>query len=307
MDSEDRRMTDFAKEKIAFAIALLAVLFTLTPLLDTYGTVGFAILGTRLEIRHLYLVLSVTLGLAVYCYGIQFVASRLMRVASIAGDVFHAIAIVVPALYVSLYLAATLVTAVAPILRSPFVQSVVKVVVSAILGAVSVGYWNRARRILDVRQKQAEETRRADLEVDSLRMAEELFKNGHYDLATIEAFRALEIAARGSANKVDRTLRRENRDWFQVLVASLPEQLRPSLERARTVRNSAAHGVELVSEEAAREAINVIGKSLALIAGSVLDRCPACGSTQIVEESGSDHGFSWTRRRCEGCGWLDLS
>ena len=72
-----------------------------------------------------------------------------------------------------------------------------------------MGYWNRARRILDVRQKQAEETRRADLEVDSLRMAEELFKNGHYDLATIEAFRALEIAARGSANKVDRTLRRK--------------------------------------------------------------------------------------------------
>lgn len=298
-------MSDFTKEKIAFAIGLLAVLFTLTPALKDYEQLGFAILTLRLELRHLYLFLAATLSLGVYFYGVQFLTTRSIRFFTLVGDVFYALAIVAPALYLCLFLIGLLIEVVTPVLRSPIVLNVLQLTLSTISGAVAALYWNRTRKVLAVKQQQSETRRRTALELGTLRRAEALFRDGHYDLAVVEAFRALEIAVRDASVDVSRGIRRGARDWFQVLMESLPEQVRPSLERARRVRNKAVHAVEPVSEEDAKEALGTTSKVLAVIGSVALDSCPNCGSANLIEESDGDHGFSWSRRRCTNCGWIE--
>lgn len=190
-------MGEFTKEKIAFAIGLLAVLFTLTPVLDLYGTTGFDLLGVTLSIYRLYLFMSAVLGLAVYCYGIQFTTERTLRPAVVAGDVFYVVAIVTPGLFAALFVIAKAADAVAPIFRSPFFGTLLQNGLSVIagVGAFVASYLFRKR--LDTKQRRAEAAKRELLEVAALRRAEDLFKAGHFDLAVVEAFKALEVASRG--------------------------------------------------------------------------------------------------------------
>ncbi len=96
-------MSDFTKEKIAFAVGLLAVLFTVTPLLGEIGTVGFSLLGLKVTLRLLYYVLSATLALSVYCYGVQCAFEWPRKTLTVAGDALFAVAIAAPVAYVLLF------------------------------------------------------------------------------------------------------------------------------------------------------------------------------------------------------------
>jgi len=300
-------MGEFTKEKIAFAIGLLAVLFTLTPFLDQYGTTGFDLVGVTFSIYRLYLFMSAVLGLAVYSYGIQFTTERTLRPAVVAGDVFYVVAIVAPALFAALFVIAEAADAAAPIVRSPSFGTLLQNGLSAIAGAGAslAGYLFGKK--LDTKEKRAEAAKRELLEVAALRRAEDLFKAGHFDLAVVEAFKALEVASRGIPAAHRPTGRRpRTRDWFQIVSGFMPEDLRPRLEQARRVRNMAAHSVEPVVESTARETLNTVNKVLAILAGDRAKRCPECGSDDLVTEQGSDSGFAWERSRCRNCGFVDL-
>ena len=255
-------MTDFAKQKVAFAIGLLAALFTLTPLLTDYGLLGFDLFGVRFSLQGLYVFLSGILGLAVYCYGIQFITARRLRYAATAGDIFYALAIVAPGLFASLFVIATLTHVLAPLLRSSTAQIVVQNLLSAVAGAVSVSIAYRAQRTLAQTQRNSEAALREDAEVVTIRRAEELLRAGHNDLAVIEAFKALEMAARniswiargGPAN-----------NWFRKLKDILPQEFQLRLDSAREIRNEAAHSARPVSESEAQEVLATANKLLAVL------------------------------------------
>jgi hypothetical protein len=300
-------MTEFAKEKIAFAIGLLAVIFTLTPLLESYGSAGFLLVGLRIEIRQLYLFLSASLGLAVYFYGLQFMTGRRMRFAAVTGDVFYALAMVGPLLFASLFLAVLLASAAARIFATVSILPVIEGIVSSIAGAGAMWAWFQLRATLDRKQKHSEAFSREQQEISQLRRAEDLLRAGHSDLAIVEAFRSLELAAPTLIPKLSSLdLKKKNREWFQILTERLPTELRAQLEMVRNARNLAAHGLEPITSAAAQEAVRTIGRVLAVLSANRADRCPQCGSTDVAQESGSDSGYSWQRARCLRCGWVDV-
>lgn len=300
-------MTEFAKEKIAFAIGLLAVVFTLTPLLGSYGSAGFLLVGLRIEVRQLYLFLSATLGLAVYFYGLQFMTGRRMRFAAVAGDVFYALAMVGPLLFASLFLTVLFAGAAARLFATVSILPVLEGIISSIAGAGAMWTWFQLRATLDRKQKHSEAFSREQQEISQLKRAEELLRSGHNDLAIVEAFRALELAAPTLIPKLGSLdLKKKHREWFQILTDRLPTELRAQLESVRNRRNQAAHGVEPISATAAQEAVRTISRVLAVLSANRGDRCPQCGSSGLAQEFGSDSGYSWQRDRCLNCGWADV-
>jgi predicted RNA-binding Zn-ribbon protein involved in translation (DUF1610 family) len=297
-------MSDSGKDKIAFVIGLLAVLFTLTPLVEAHGTLGFTLFGIGVHVSHLYNVMAVSLGLSVYAYGVQFVTERRFKATAAVGDIFYALAIVAPGVFVGMFLAAEITEIVARVLQSPALSSVIQSglsIVTAIGGAIA-GF--RFQRVLDLKQKKVEATRQNLAELNALQRAEQLYESSYYDLAVVEAFKALELAAR--ALQSDDRKGATQRDWLEPIMARVPDDLKKSVDEVRRVRNMAAHANTPVSQATAREALTAANKVLAVLSDVHSDTCPRCGKHGMRLEEGSDHGFHWERRRCPHCGFVDL-
>src|SRR2546425_1198897 len=130
-------MSDFTKQKIAFAVALLAVLFTVTPLLNAIGSVGFTLLGVAVTFRLLYYVLSALLALSVYCYGVQFAFERPRLFLTATGDVLYAAAVVAPVAFALLFAGAELATLLGNLLRSQVATAIVSGITGAVSGVIS--------------------------------------------------------------------------------------------------------------------------------------------------------------------------
>lgn len=297
-------MTDLTKNKIAFAVGLLAVLFALTPLINSLDGAAFLFFGITLRIKYLYWLLSSLLGLSVYCYSFQFILPR-HRLPTILGDTFYVIGLIAPLFYVALFLITVLIGLLTPLLLNEHVLSVLQSSLGFAAGIGAAILSNMARRVLDSKQRQAEKQQSSTQEASLLLKANALIKDGHFDLSVIEAFRALEVAARERYGVVGNG--RQRLQWFSRLAKDLPNDLREPLERSREARNNAAHAVEPITESSAKEALSIIGKVIALLADTSTDQCPKCGSHSLTEESGVDSGFHWTRKRCIRCGYLDLS
>ena len=254
-------MSDFAKEKVAFAVALLAVLFTITPVVDSVGEAGLNLFAITLRIRHVYYFLSILLALSVYSYAIQFVTERRLRLARVAGDIFYAMAIVAPALYVALFLVVPLANRVGAFLRSPEAAKATEVVLSMVAGSLSTLGIFLARRALTTKEEQSTAAQLERQEILFLREAEELFQGGHYDMAVIESFKAVETAASRIASGQRPVAPRHWTDFAKNALRS--EDLIAAFERLKRVRNLAAHGTEPTTKNAAREALAIADKIVA--------------------------------------------
>jgi HEPN domain-containing protein len=260
-------MNDFAKQKIAFAIGLLAVLFTVTPLLQPFGELGYSIFGARLNLLRLYYFLSIILLLATYCYAIQFLTERDLRYPAIIGNFLYAVAIVSPAVYITLWSIIYLLGFITPSFKSSVAEHFVAGVVSSIIVVVATEVAARLGRALGRKEKRAAVEQLEQEEMRFLRRAEQLLEADHYDLAVVEAWKAIEVAARRALLKRDvpqsfrLPLHREIEKYGLV-----PKELIPAFQEVRRTRNIAAHAVERISKEQARNAIELSARILAALA-----------------------------------------
>jgi hypothetical protein len=258
-------LSTFLKEKIAFAVALLAALFTLTPILPDIGSTGFTLLGFTITVRLLYYVLSALLALAVYCYGVQFAFERPRRVLTVTGDVLYAVALVTPVAFLFLFAGTELAAGFGKILRSQTATALTSAVAGALSAWFSTYLVFRTRRALAAKQRELEQRTFANQSILQLRRAEQLEHSGHYDLAIVEAFRAVESAARQSA--VVRGQPFPSR-WFDAIAPQLPtKDLQQDFEHFRRLRNMAAHAVEPVTADQARKALQVAARLLSFLSG----------------------------------------
>jgi HEPN domain-containing protein len=259
-------MTDFTKNKIAFAIALLAALFALSPVTLNLGSTGFSVFQQNIKILYLYYFISLFLTLAVYFYGIQFLTERPLRFAQILGDISYAIAIVAPVLYFSVYFVIIITDALSPIIKSDTFQSWIKGLLSAIMGALSVYLSNWFRAILAKREKQSASEQSDKETISFLDRAKKLFDDGHYDLVVVECYKSIEVAAKKALAEKGIVLK-----GFKsiTLIDSaqkagvIPEDRISLVNEIRILRNQAAHGAKSLSKEDASLVLEATRRVLA--------------------------------------------
>jgi hypothetical protein len=188
-------MTEFTKTKMHFALALLGVLFALHPLLEKIEPAGFDYLGYDLKVLYVYALLAGLLAFTVYCYALALVSERVHGLMERTGNYAYAIAIMVLPLYGGLYLAhllaerfeATELNWAAP--GVALGVGAAWLLLSQILAWLFRGRLSREDITAKVRQW-------ADQEIAALNRAREMFASEHYDLAVIEAWKAIESRLR---------------------------------------------------------------------------------------------------------------
>lgn len=255
-------MSDFTEQKIAFAVALLAVIFTLAPMIDAAGQAGFVLLGVRLQLRHMFYAVSASLGISVYLYGIQFLTERAIRPLTRAGDILYAIALVGPAFYLMLYCGVRVAELVSSLAQSPLAGTFTSVTTS--VAATLFGYYfgHRTTGRLEKLERESAVKQLDEQGVVQLHRAEQLFASGHYDLAVVESWRAVESAAR--RNAIARGYPWD-RNWINRMLDQMSGDLRNGFDTLRKNRNMAAHNVEATSQKQAQEALAVASKLLAML------------------------------------------
>ena len=202
-------MTEFAKMKISFAMALLGTLFALHPFLDRFADRGFPYLGYDLKIFHAYFLIAGLLSLCVYCYAMSMTTERAHSRLERIGNSTYALAVMIVPIFGGLYVASLL----AAQLRYSHLAWAAPAVAIGVGGGwfiLSQFVAWRLRRRLGEHDRRAKIEALADKEQESLTQARELFQHEHYDLSVIEAWRAIE-ARLGQALLMKRIIPHTNR------------------------------------------------------------------------------------------------
>src|SRR5262245_28436697 len=109
-------------EKILFALTLLAALFTLQPILNSFKTLGYPVGTVNFTFARLYYSIGLLLGIAVYFYAIHYVTEWLSFFWQRVADLFYAAALIVLPLYFVLWGAITIVQVLSGVWNRPGFQ-----------------------------------------------------------------------------------------------------------------------------------------------------------------------------------------
>lgn len=188
-------LTEFTKTKISFMLALLGMLFALHPVLDPFLGEGFDYLGVNLKVFYAYALTAGLLSLGVYFYGVALMTERPHSWLERMGNTSYALAIIVPPLFGGLYFANVLAHTLDQSHLAWAAPTVALVLGIIWLALSQLAAWLFRRR-LGEQDRQAKIEQLTRQEVAALQRAQELFTGNHYDLAVIEAAKALDARLR---------------------------------------------------------------------------------------------------------------
>jgi HEPN domain-containing protein len=190
-------MTEFTKTKMHFALAFLGTLFALHPLIDKFGdTVGFDYLNVFLKLYYVYYLIACLLGLTVYFYALAMLSERAYSWMEKCGNYSYALAVMVLPLYGALYVSSLA----AELLGEAHIAWLGPTVVPLGLGVLwllvsQILAWRLRKRLGD-KDRKIKVEQLAEHEISALNHASTLFGENHYDLAVIEAWKAIEARLR---------------------------------------------------------------------------------------------------------------
>jgi HEPN domain-containing protein len=260
-------MSDFARNKIGFALALLGTLFALKPYIDREDQLPpqliFDYLGVHFSPLYAFGLAAALLSLSVYCYAMILVSERTSGWLGWVGNLAYAIAVMVLPLYGGFVVAHLL----ADYLKQPHLHWVAPTV-AVLFGLLWLGLaWGVGERLTS-KDRLTSITQLRDQELVYLQRAREMFDGKHYDLAVIEAWRALEsrlqsiLLARGIATGKRSPLQLIELAYRKGLINDQGMQMIQELRRQWNI----AIGVVPLTREAAESALAAARNLLASIA-----------------------------------------
>lgn len=259
-------MTEFAKVKISFALALLGTLFALHPFLEHFQGLGFEYLGYELKVFHVYSLMAGLLALTVYCYALILLHERPHSWLERTGNYLYALAVLILPLYGALYLSSLLAERVG--------HSHLAWAAPAVALGLGVGWLVLSQvAALLIRGRLSRQDRQAKLEqlthqeLASVKHARELFGHEHYDLSVLEACKALEarlrrvLLNRGDSRGAERPAAVFDRAVRKGVLNG------PALKLAEEVRRHwvTAMSTEPLGRDAANESLSAVRHLLAVI------------------------------------------
>lgn len=235
-------MTDFTKIKVGYALALLAALFSLNPLLDKIGRNGFELFGMKLEIVLFYYLIICLLGLAVYMYSIGFITERPLSYFEKIGNTIYASSVMIPLLLFVLWLLSLIGSFFEIILKtnySELVFSILSAIIAGIITGISFVLFNKRMNLKD-RDSISEQYERK--EINLIKEAETLYNLGMYGATVMHAFSSLEYLVRKIIT--EKGMQKDNNvKLFDYAIDKglLSINLKEDIKTIRSIRNRAAH------------------------------------------------------------------
>lgn len=275
-------MNDSAKEKIVFALSLLATLFTIQPVLDAVKTAGFDMFHLRISLQHLYYAVAVLLSMSVYCYALNFITDRFFLLAQKIGNFFYALSLVLPPLYFLLWGILNLIALVVPAFKTTVFAVIAQSLFGAIVGVAANLISALVAKRLSRRDRQSKANALTSDEANHVQRAHQMLEAGHFDLSVLESYRAVEAALKRLL--VEKQISVPLRGPLDIANWAKKKELLPApahqeLDLLRRYRNDAVHTETPVSRDRAETAFQT-AKSLL----SMLDRAESKTTDEEIPE-----------------------
>lgn len=244
-------MSDFAKAKIVFALALVGVLFAIHPVVRDFGEAGFSYFGAVLQFRFIYYAMLGLLGCVIYFYAVDFITDNPLGAAHRIGNLFYAMALLFPPLFTLVAATIKVAEGIVWVSDSPFAGEVSKVAITAIAAGFCGLFAYFASRHMNQRDHAESVDRLAFQSKGHLKRAEELMEAGHHDLVALEAFRCVESVLQRALLDGDvsvPTSRANQLIPIAARVGIIPENLVGVFHELRIARNRAVHSRDEFTE-----------------------------------------------------------
>jgi hypothetical protein len=245
-------LSDFAKAKIVFALALVGVLFAIHPVIRDFGEAGYPFFGAVLQFRVIYYTMLGLLGCVIYFYAIDFITDNLLGLAHRVGNLFYAMSLLFPPVFAIVALSIKAAEAVVWVSDSPLAGEISKIALTSIAAGVGLLISQLASRHMNQRDREESIDRLAFQSKGHLQRAEELMAAGHYDLVALEAYRCVESVLQRALldSKVSVSSSRANQLIpIAAKVGLIPESLVGVFHELRIARNRAVHSRDEVSNK----------------------------------------------------------
>jgi HEPN domain-containing protein len=275
-------MTEFTKTKIHFALALLGTLFAVHPYIEQWKDEGFLLpemvaKDVKLKVEYAYAFCGGLLALAVYFYATSLMTEHVSSRSERLGNFLYAVGILIFPLYGLLWLS---YLGEQQLIEWDLVKNNIPAVPLKKIGDwVPVGvavFWLltwqffawRVRRRLGGHDQSAKVEQLANQELAALNQVRDMETGQNYDLAVIQAWKALE--ARLSQALLRRGIATTATDAQSLLDAAAKAGIitgknREQIEELRQQWNVAV-STQPISREAAEKALAVAREILSTIA-----------------------------------------
>ncbi len=262
-------MNELDKIKIGFAIALLAGLFTLGPLINE-STFSFILFTLVIKLTYIYWGFVAILSFSVYFYALTMIKfEKVNYIFHSLGNWTYAFALLYPPIVITIYLISLLLNLIAPIISNN-----ISLVLSLILGAISSTIASALANKIQKRFKKEGDKENAERikskEIDSLEKSKLLYKSEFYDLVIIELWNTVELSFKRVF--LQKAIPFTPKSSIQIIDTIrknklLPPALIDELDQLRILRNKAAHPTDdlLISKQLADNALKTTEKILITI------------------------------------------
>ncbi|MCG2777902.1 MAG: hypothetical protein L6406_19715, partial [Desulfobacterales bacterium] len=188
-------MSEFDKIKIGFALALLGVLFTLNPTITLHGDISYSLFGFPISIKLGFLVFSLLLGSSVYFYAIALIGENTaLQFARKTGHVTYASALLIPPLYLLLFIVSLIADYVLILLKSALASKILEFMLAAVVGAFVNAVVIRLFKVFTKKERADKAQKYTEQENATLTRARQLFDQKYFDISVTESWKAIEIS-----------------------------------------------------------------------------------------------------------------
>jgi HEPN domain-containing protein len=259
------RMGDFTKAKIGFAVALLAALFTIQPLMADLKSFSLTLFGHEIPLAWFSNSVMGALTLSVYFYAWAFLSDRASSLSEKVGNFFYAVGLLGPIVYLVAAMFELGLFGMAH-LKLGFVSFQWPLMIANLLMAFASGlvsFW--FSRILNRKDRQSTIDALNREEDSQLGKATDTFKAGNYNFAVIQAFQAVELALQKAL--LQKGVDLKSYSILNLIKSSIQSELLnqeeiEKLHSIRKLRNQAAHNPHPISREEVEAALNAAGEIL---------------------------------------------
>ena len=251
-------MTDFDKTRIGFAIALLAILFTIYPIIHNLD-LSFSLVGQNYRLIWFYYATLALLCITVYIYGIRFVGTDPSQQIQRVGNLFYILTFIVPPVAVTLWVISLIENLIRQLTsESPHTKYITAgLLILLVLGAYA---WTvfRYTRLLNKKEEEVRVDFLSKEQETLVVRASEMFKAQHYDLTVSESFKAIESAFRKAI--IQKQIPIRGKGFQSIMDASIKANLISKesvslLNEIRDLRNKAVHQVAPISKRSAERVL----------------------------------------------------
>ncbi len=273
-------MNEFFKEKIVYALALLAALFAMKPIVEEFAALTVNLGFYNIELKLIYLIIMGILGFSVYLFSVNYITESPMVFVVKAGNFCYGASLLIPLVVLAVWGVNAAITVVLSNTKNfEIILNSVSLMTSIIAFVISVIANKRIimRKLasIDRRNIQASNTKN---EINTLETASKLIELEMYSNSILTAFSGLEYTLRGILNSKGITYDRKIYKLFDFAINEkvIPSMYKDDIDFIRNIRNHAAHPSDkyVIGKNDAEKVLNIVTaifKEISIIDGRYSD------------------------------------